>query len=110
LNYASFALGIKLANLLPLPLARKVANHSSQNKTHLPEINKPQARISGMEIFMCYPIDSNTCIEVITRGPDRFLPDSLKLTWFWDLTLHRFVWKAVHGAHGRWNQSGFSFS
>jgi hypothetical protein len=36
----------------------------SQNKTHLPEINKPQARISGVEVSMCYPTESNTCIEV----------------------------------------------
>jgi hypothetical protein len=36
---------------------------SPQNKTrHLPEINKTPARISGLEISMCYPIDSNTCI------------------------------------------------
>jgi hypothetical protein len=36
----------------------------------MPIINKPQARISGVEISMCYPIDSNTCTEVTkyTRG------------------------------------------
>jgi hypothetical protein len=28
--------------------------------------NKPQERISGVAISMCYPIDSNTCIEVTT--------------------------------------------
>jgi hypothetical protein len=48
----------------PITTRKKVANHSPQAKTHLPEINKPQERISGVEVSMCYPIDSNTCIEV----------------------------------------------
>jgi hypothetical protein len=43
-----------------------VANHNPRNKTHLPEINIPPARISGVDISMCYSIDSNTCIEVTT--------------------------------------------
>jgi hypothetical protein len=70
-----------------------VANHSPQNKTYLPEneINKPQARISGVEMSMCYPIDPNTCIEVtVHTWPDHalgLLPDSLRITWFWDLTV-----------------------
>jgi hypothetical protein len=75
-----------------------VANDSHLNKTHLPEINKPQARISGVEIPMCYPIDSNTCIEVTTHINSSclgLLPDSLKITWIWDLLMFRFVWKAV---------------
>jgi hypothetical protein len=49
-----------------------VANHSPRNKTRLPKINKPQARISGVEISMCYPIDSNTCID-FTTCMDRLL-------------------------------------
>jgi hypothetical protein len=61
-----------------------VAKQSPRNRKYRPEINKPQARISGVEIFMCYPIVSNTCIEV-TMLVDRLLP--LKTTWFWDLTL-----------------------
>jgi hypothetical protein len=30
----------------------------------LPEVNKPQARISGVGIFHSSPLHSNTCIEV----------------------------------------------
>jgi hypothetical protein len=41
---------------------KKGGRNKTQHKTHLPEINKPQARISGVEISMCDPIDSNTCI------------------------------------------------
>jgi hypothetical protein len=40
--------------------AKEVANHSPWNKTHLPEINKPQARISGVEISICSPNRVNT--------------------------------------------------
>jgi hypothetical protein len=60
-----------------------MTNHSPQHKTHLPEINKPQARISGVEISMCYPIDSNTCIKVTTHVDSSclgLLSDSLKIT------------------------------
>jgi hypothetical protein len=71
----------------------------------LPEINKPQARISGVEISMYYPIDSDTCIEVTTHMTVSclgLLPDSFKITWFWD-----FIGKVCmegSGTHGRWNQ------
>jgi hypothetical protein len=58
--------GSTVAKSALLSTRRKVANHSPRNKTHLPEINKPQARITGVEISMCYTIDSNTCIEVTT--------------------------------------------
>jgi outer membrane receptor for ferrienterochelin and colicin len=43
-----------------------MASYSPRNKMYLSEINKPQARISGVELSMCYPVDSNTCIEVTT--------------------------------------------
>jgi hypothetical protein len=41
-------LRLTVAKFAPLPLTQvtKVVNHSPQNKTHLPEINKPQAMIS----------------------------------------------------------------
>jgi hypothetical protein len=65
--YASSPLGLTVATSSPLATHRKVANYSPQNKTHLPETNKQQARISGVEISMCYPMDSNTCIEVTTH-------------------------------------------
>jgi hypothetical protein len=58
-------MGLIVAKSAPFTTRRKVANHSPRN---LPKINKPQARISGVEISMCYPIDSNTCTtSVITR-------------------------------------------
>jgi hypothetical protein len=57
-----FPSGLTVAKSDPLATRRKVANHSPQS----PEINKPQARISGVEISMCNQIDSNTCIEVTT--------------------------------------------
>jgi hypothetical protein len=59
------------------PHAERWPCHSPRNKTHLPEINKPQARISGVELSMCYPVDSNTCTDVTTRV-NRLLLDSLK--------------------------------
>jgi hypothetical protein len=43
-------LGWTVAKSAPLTTHRKVANHSHQNKTHLPEINKPQARRSRVKI------------------------------------------------------------
>jgi hypothetical protein len=43
-------LGLTVAKSSPLATRRKVDNHSPRNKTHLPEINQPQARISGVEI------------------------------------------------------------
>jgi hypothetical protein len=65
-----------------IPLATR-RNHNPRNKTHHPEINKPQG------FSMCYPIDSNICIKVDRRWTDYCLglmPDNLKTTWFWDLT------------------------
>jgi hypothetical protein len=69
-----------------------------QSKTHLPEINKPQARICGLEISISYPIVSNICITVTTR-----LDSLLKITctWFCDFTVH--VCMEGSGTHGRWN-------
>jgi hypothetical protein len=61
-------LELTVAKSAPLATLRKLANHSPQNQTHLPEINKPQTRISGVEISMCYPTDSNTYIEVTTHS------------------------------------------
>jgi hypothetical protein len=69
---------------------------------HLLEINKPQARISGVEISMCYPIDSKTCIEV-TTCVDRLVPwnpgRQLKITWFCDLTVQVCI---LNHASTRW--------
>jgi hypothetical protein len=68
--------GLKVAKSAALATRRKVA--SPQNKTRLPEINKLQARIYEVEISMCYPVDSNTCIKVITLVRDscfRLLPE-----------------------------------
>jgi hypothetical protein len=64
----------------PLATRKKVANHSPQNKIHHTEINKPRARISGVEISMCIHIDSKTCIEVTTLVTDSclgLLPDTV---------------------------------
>jgi hypothetical protein len=110
-----FPLEITVAKSAPITTHKKVANHGSRNKRHIPEINKPQARISGVEISMCYPIDSNTCIAVTTHVDMphvdsclRLQPGSLKITWFWDLTIQ--VCMEGSGTHSRWNQPGFSFS
>jgi hypothetical protein len=52
-----------ISGVLPLALTERWSIMTAL-KTRLPEINKPQATISGVEISMCYPMDSNTCIEV----------------------------------------------
>jgi hypothetical protein len=47
-------------NLLPSPRKERWPITTLE----LPEVNKPQARISGLGDFHSFPIHSNTCIEV----------------------------------------------
>jgi hypothetical protein len=111
LHQSDYAL-LTVTNFASVTTRKKVSNHSPWNKTHLPEINKPHARISGVEISMCYPIDSNTCIE-ITSGQLHSCKDfcqSLKITWFWDLTVLVCVEGSGHVVEGTslavpWTQS-----
>jgi hypothetical protein len=42
-------------------VGKKVADHTA---LELPEVNNPQARISGVGDFHSSPIHSQTCIEV----------------------------------------------
>jgi hypothetical protein len=49
-------LGLNLAKSTPLATRRKVANHSPRT----PEVNKPQARISGVGPIHCIEVTSGT--------------------------------------------------
>jgi hypothetical protein len=125
-DYASFLLGIKCPNLLPLPLTERWPITALET-THLPEVNKPQARISGVGMSMCYSIDSNTCIKDSYQdnlilgsywtglyGRQRDTVDGISLAVpsaehppAWDLTTGLYEGR---GTHGGWNQPGCSFS
>jgi hypothetical protein len=66
-------------------MGKKVAKHSPLT----PEVNKPQASISGVGISIALQYIQTPAIEVTFSALWlRFglLPDSLKITWFWDLT------------------------
>jgi hypothetical protein len=56
---ALFTLGLNLAKSTPL-----AARRWPITALELPEVNKPQARISGVGDFHSSPIHSHTCIEV----------------------------------------------
>jgi hypothetical protein len=82
--------GLNLSKSTPLAARRKVANHTLE----LPEVNKPQARISGVGVFHFSPIHSHTCIEVTSGTLALEELDScqiFKITCSEDLTVH-CVW------------------
>jgi hypothetical protein len=83
-------LALTVANSAPNITRKRWPITALKTTRHLPEINKPHARIPGVVIPMSYPIDSNTCIEV-TSGHLHSCTDSLRITWFW-IGLYRFIW------------------
>jgi hypothetical protein len=78
-DLALFTLGLILAKSTSL-----AARRWPITALELTEVNKPQARISGVGDFHSSPIHSHTCIEVTsdTLALDDLglLPDSIKIT------------------------------
>jgi hypothetical protein len=59
-DWALFALGLNLAKSTSSPYEERWPITALE----FPEVNKPQARISGVGDFHSSPIHSHTCIEV----------------------------------------------